>query len=188
MSTDTSIPQPSVRRIVTGINAEGRSYFEQDGASPAERTLPERPGYRMTNLWRTEANPSVNAPDTIAAHQGVLPPKGGSVMRIIEWPAESFSSEESRRLTAATFARLYPDAHRDGDREAKPGQHPGMHKTNTVDYAIVLEGEVTALMDEGETVMRAGDFLIQRGTHHAWANRSGKPAKIAFILIDASAD
>jgi len=179
MSTD----KPPVRRIVTGHNAEGRACFVEDGASPAQRTMPERPGYRVTNLWRTGASPGVNDPDTIEQHQGVLPPKGGTVLRIIEWPAEEYDSPEARKLMDATFARMYPDAH----RNVKPGEHPGMHKTDTVDYAIVLEGEVTAIMDEGETVMRAGDVLIQRGTNHAWANRSGLPAKIAFILIDARA-
>ena len=80
-----------------------------------------------------------------------------------------------------TFAAMYPDAHRD----IKPGEHPGMHTTDTVDYAIVLEGEIVAIMDEGETVMRQGEVLIQRGTSHAWANRSGKPVKMAFILVDS---
>jgi uncharacterized cupin superfamily protein len=59
-----------------------------------------------------------------------------------------------------------------------------MHKTQTVDYAIVLQGEIYAVMDEGETLMRAGDVLIQRGTNHAWANRSQQMARICFVLID----
>jgi uncharacterized cupin superfamily protein len=61
-----------------------------------------------------------------------------------------------------------------------------MHRTETVDYAIVLEGEIYAVMDEGEALMRAGDVLIQRGTNHAWANRSGRTARIAFVLIDGT--
>jgi quercetin dioxygenase-like cupin family protein len=81
----------------------------------------------------------------------------------------------------ATFSNMYSDAH----REIKPGEHPGMHRTQTVDYALMLQGELVAIMDEEETVLRAGDVLIQRGTNHAWANRSGQPARIAFILIDA---
>ena len=64
-------------------------------------------------------------------------------------------------------------------------EHPGMHTTDTIDYAIVLEGEIVAIMDEGERVMKQGDILVQRGTSHAWANRSGKPVKVAFILISA---
>jgi uncharacterized cupin superfamily protein len=63
-----------------------------------------------------------------------------------------------------------------------------MHKTETVDYAIVLAGEITAVMDDGETVLKAGDILVQRGTNHGWANRSGKPCRIAFVLIDGRFD
>jgi uncharacterized cupin superfamily protein len=62
-----------------------------------------------------------------------------------------------------------------------------MHRTSTVDYALMLQGELVAIMDKDETVLRAGDVLIQRGTNHAWANRSGKPARIAFVLVDAAA-
>ncbi len=173
---------PPLRRIVTGLNADGRSVFEEDGASPAQKTVADRPGYRVTNLWRTLADGSADAPDSIAAHHGVSPPAGGSVLRIVEWPAEPEDPAELRRLMDKTFAAMYPDAHRD----VKPGEHPGMHTTNTVDYAIVMEGEIVAIMDEGETVMRQGDVLIQRGTAHAWANRSGKPVKVAFVLIDAA--
>jgi quercetin dioxygenase-like cupin family protein len=64
-------------------------------------------------------------------------------------------------------------------------RHPGMHKTDTVDYAIVLSGEIWALMDEGETLLKAGDCLVQRGTNHAWSNRSNQPCLVAFILISA---
>lgn len=172
---------PPIRRIVTVHNADGRSCFEQDGASPVQKTVPERPGYRVTNLWRTSPEGTVRTPDSIIEHQGVLPPAGGTVLRIIEWPAEPQDPAELRRMMDKTFAAMYPDA----QREVKAGEHPGMHTTDTVDYAIMLEGEIVAIMDEGETVMRAGDVLIQRGTAHAWANRSGKPAKMAFVLVDA---
>ena len=83
-----SANMPPIRRIVTGHNAQGRSIFLEDGVSPAQKTVPERPGYRVTNLWRTGAGDNVNTPDSIATHQGVLPPAGGTVVRIIEWPAE----------------------------------------------------------------------------------------------------
>ena len=98
---------------------------------------------------------------------------------MIDYPPESTDPAERRRQLAATFGSLYPYAeHRIDDK------HPGMHRTETVDYAIVLEGEIVAMMDDNETVLRAGDILIQRGTNHAWANRSGKPARICFVLID----
>ena len=64
-------------------------------------------------------------------------------------------------------------------------RHPGFHQTTSVDYAIVLFGEIYAMMDEGEVLLRTGDVLIQRGTNHAWSNRTEKPCCIAFVLIDA---
>lgn len=178
--TDSS--HPPVRRIVTGHDASGKSVFIEDGPSPAQKSVAARPGYRVTNIWRTLAGGQVDAPDTIAQHEGVLPPKGGTVLRIIEWPADDADPEVARRRLEETFKTMYPDA----DHRPDSDRHPGMHKTQTVDYAILLEGEIVALMDEGERVMRAGDVLIQRGTMHAWSNRSGRPAKMAFILIDAS--
>lgn len=173
-----------IRRIVTANDDEGRSYFVEDRKADHAFTTPGRSGYRSTNLWRTMAQGSVDAPDTIDQHRGVLPPAGGTVLRIIEWPPEPEDSAEARRLIDLTFAQMFPDA----DRDIQPGEHPGMHRTQTVDYAIVLEGEIVAIMDQGEAVMRAGDVLIQRGTNHAWSNRSNAPAKVAFILVDASAD
>jgi quercetin dioxygenase-like cupin family protein len=71
--------------------------------------------------------------------------------------------------------------------DKSPARHPGMHKTDTVDYALVLDGEIWALMDEGETLLRAGDCLVQRGTNHAWSNRSDRVCRVAFILVNAEA-
>ena len=67
----------------------------------------------------------------------------------------------------------------------RSARHPGFHATDTVDYAICLEGEVWVVLDEDETLMRPGDVLIQRGTYHAWSNRSDKICRMLFILIDA---
>ena len=171
-----------IRRVVTYDDAQGRSHILEDGPSPAVRVVTQRPGYRVTNLWRTQACPSpMEAPDSISDHAGVSPPPGGTVLRIIDIPPEPSDPEELHRAMEATFSTMYRDAH----REVKPGEHPGMHRTQTVDYALMLQGELTAILDEEETVLRAGDVLIQRGTNHAWANRSGQPARIAFILIDA---
>ena len=66
------------------------------------------------------------------------------------------------------------------------GRHPLMHRTETVDYAVVLEGEITLLLDEGDVNLKAGDVVIQRGTSHAWSNRSGKPVKMLYVLIDGA--
>jgi len=174
-----------IRRIVTGNDASGRSRIIEDGESPSVRTLPERPGYRVTNLWATDSAPAnIDGPDLVTGLKGVLPPKNGSVLRIIDIPPEPKDPAERERAMKASFGKLFADAH----HAPKPGQHPGMHKTSTVDYAIMLSGELVAIMDEEEVTMRAGDVLIQRGTNHGWSNRSDKPARIAFILLDAADD
>jgi len=72
------------------------------------------------------------------------------------------------------------EAHDKGEKS----RHAFMHRTDTVDYGICLEGEMTMVLDDSEVVMHKGDVCIQRGTNHAWANRSDKPCIMAFILID----
>ena len=172
---------PAIRRIVTGDDAQGRSRVVEDAPAAAIRTVAERPGYRAVNVWRTTQAPAaINDPDSVSGHVGILPPKLGSILRIIDFPPEPADPAERDRRIRATFGGIYQDATHDGRK------HPGMHKTDTVDYAICLEGEIWSVMDEGETLMRAGDVLIQRGTNHAWANRSDAPARIAFILIDSA--
>lgn len=170
-----------VRRIVTGIDANGRSYIAEDGVAPAMMTMEGRSGYRSNNIWRTVGSPApLAAGDSTPEHRGVLPPQGGTVLRVIDIPPEEKDPELRKRYTEAVFAAMFADAKHDSSH----ARHPGMHVTDTIDYAIVLQGELVAIMDEGETVMRAGDILIQRGTNHAWANRSNAIARIAFILID----
>jgi len=172
---------PPIRRIVTEDDARGRSRIVEDAPATAVRTVPERPGYRSVNVWRTVGMPlPISAQDDIEGHQGILPPKNGTILRIIDFPPEPKDPAERKRRIQATFGGMFSDATHD----KREGAHPGMHRTDTVDYAILLEGEIWAVMDEGETLMRAGDVLIQRGTNHAWANRSGKTARIAFVLMD----
>jgi len=174
---------PEIRRIVTADDENGRSRILEDAEATAVRTVPERPGYRAVNVWRTGTAPArIDAPDTIDAHKGIQPPAdGGTILRVIDFPPEPNDPAALKRGLHATFAGMYQDAQHDKAGTA----HPGMHRTDTIDYAIVLEGEIYAVLDEGETLMRAGDVLIQRGTNHAWANRSAKTARVAFVLIDA---
>lgn len=172
---------PDIRRIVTGDDAHGRSRIVEDAPARAIRTVEARPGYRAVNVWRTAESPAkIGAADSTSQHQGILPPRGGSILRIIDFPPEPADKEALKKMLDATFGGIFRDAKHD----RSPGVHPGMHRTETVDYAIVLEGEIYAVMDDGEALMRAGDVLIQRGTNHAWANRSTRTARIAFVLID----
>mgnify|MGYP003343901406 CR=1 FL=1 len=121
---------PPIRRVLTGDDAQGLSSIIEDGASPSVRVVPERPGYRVSNLWRTGATPSpVQAPDQIALHQGVSPPAGGTVLRIIDFPPDPQDPQLLARMLEATFGSMY----RDAQHAPQPGQHPGMHRTATVD-------------------------------------------------------
>ena len=174
---------PDIRRVVTGDDPQGRSRIIEDAPATSIRSVAARPGYRAVNVWRTEETPArINAKDSTPEHQGILPPKNGNILRIIDFPPEPADKAKLKAMLDSTFGGIYNDAAHD----KRPGVHPGMHRTETVDYAIVLEGEIYAVMDEGETLLRAGDVLIQRGTNHAWANRSGKTARIAFVLIDGT--
>jgi quercetin dioxygenase-like cupin family protein len=169
-----------IRRVVTGHDARGRSVIVSDGPSPHVLALPGRPDFGLTNLWVTDATPASNEGQADAAARPVVlePPPGGSILRVVEFPPDKAPGGFDRK---AAFAAMGADHAMDPDAS----RHPGMHKTSTVDYAIVLAGEIWALMDVGETLLKAGDCLVQRGTNHAWSNRSDRPCLVAFILISA---
>jgi mannose-6-phosphate isomerase-like protein (cupin superfamily) len=172
-----------VRRVVSGHDAEGKSVFILQDQAP--RTYSRGPGSAIiTELWETRACPADNRGDEdVTDHPYRLPPpKNGSVFRVIDYPPDK------QRLAALERERT---GHDDGsgrgallDRGSP--RHPGFHKTSSVDYVIVLSGEIYALMDQGEVLLKPGDVLIQRGTNHAWSNRGDEPARLAFVLVDAT--
>ena len=171
-----------VRRVVTGHDACGRSVFIMDGAAP--HVYCRSPGSAIvTELWETRSSPADNSgsAETTDHPFRLAPPKNGAVFRIIEYPPDK------HRLAALAAQRLESDdgsGHGEAFDRSQP-RHPGFHKTSSVDYVIVLAGEIYALLDEGEVRLRAGDVFIQRGTNHAWSNRTNEPAMLAFVLVDA---
>jgi len=168
------------RRVVTGHDAKGRSVVLMDGESPYSFSLEKAGGLQLTELWETRSSPADNsdAKDAADHERRIAPVDGGTVFRIIEYPPD--------RVRLATLA---PDTFfaEMGAQAADPARrrHPGMHRTHTLDYCVVLSGEIWAVMDEGEVLLRAGDCLVQRGTNHAWSNRTDEPCTIAFVLISA---
>ncbi len=169
-----------VRRVVTGHNADGRSSFLMDGLAPNVKEMESMPGVALTDLWETTTSPASNEGNTDAAARPVKlePPKAGTLLRIVEFPADSNwrGKADPGRAFDSIGAGHAPDHSRDD---------PMRHKTNTVDYIIVLKGEIYALMDEGETLLKAGDILVQRGTNHSWSVRGNEPCIIAAILVSA---
>jgi hypothetical protein len=164
-----------IRRIVTGHDEQGRSVILFDSDAPNVMVPEAEPLVAMTELWRSRSTPASNRghEDAAAGPISLPPPKNGTVLRIVELPPDRLRN----------FANL--DAIDKGRAQGVPRRHPGFHKTHSLDYIIVLEGEVWALLDVGETLLRAGDVLIQRGTHHAWSNRSDSRVLIAGVMIDA---
>jgi mannose-6-phosphate isomerase-like protein (cupin superfamily) len=172
-----------VRRVVTGHDSDGKAVVLSDGAAPFVHTSELRPGYASTDVWRTMETPARIAPveaEPTLGPRRQLPTKRGTVIRIntlVPDATQKFDASNVKEL----FAGMGNAAASTFDKNAP---HPMMHRTETVDYAIVLEGEITMLLDDSEVVLGPGDVLVQRGTNHAWSNRGTVPAKIAFILID----
>lgn len=168
------------RRVVTGHDARGRSVVLIDGESPHGFFLEKAGGLRVTELWETRSAPADNSGTGDAAEheRRIEPAGGGTVFRIIEYPPDSvrLATLDPERFFRGMGARAADAANR---------RHPGMHRTDSVDYCVVLSGEIWAVLDEGEVLLRAGDCLVQRGTHHAWSNRSELPCTIAFVLVAA---
>jgi mannose-6-phosphate isomerase-like protein (cupin superfamily) len=169
-----------IRRVVTGHDAHGKSVILSDGPSPHVLTIPNVPTFGMTNLWVTDGTPADNTGSRDGAARPVVlePPAGGTIFRVVEFPPDRTLAGFDR---TAAFESM--GAGHAMDRDAT--RHPGMHKTATVDYAIVLSGEIWAVLDEAETLLKTGDVLVQRGTNHAWSNRGAGPCLVAFILVSA---
>ncbi len=170
-----------IRRVVTGHNEQGESIIVSDEPSPNTLAVLDDPAYGLTDLWVTSSTPADNSTDGDPAARKVVlePPASGTIFRVVEFPPDAQMAGKLDRELA--FEKM--DA--PGVMDNSSSRHPGMHKTSTVDYAIVISGEIYAMMDVGETKLLAGDCLVQRGTNHAWSNRSDKPCLVAFILIDA---
>jgi hypothetical protein len=174
-----------VRRVVTGHNPAGRAIIQSDGPPTRVQVIAEN-GPTFHEIWNTREAPARIDPDGAEPPETQLtlaPPHHGTRIRVLDIPPET---EAMASIDAATARKHFAEI---GAAEASThggagARHPYMHRTETIDYGIVLEGEVTLIVDEGETTVRAGDIVIQRGTNHGWANRSGRNCRIAFILID----
>jgi quercetin dioxygenase-like cupin family protein len=168
------------KRFVTGHSADGKSQFILRDVVPRTITF-SAGGTRVTDLWETTETPAANFgnAETVDRPFRLPPPAGGSVFRIVEYPPDAGRTAELQAQPT------HDDAGEGYTREYAHARHPGFHKTDTIDYAIVLSGEIYALMDEGEELLRAGDVLVQRGTNHAWSNLTNETVRVAFVLIDA---
>jgi mannose-6-phosphate isomerase-like protein (cupin superfamily) len=167
-----------VRRVVTKIGSDDKAVVMFDDRIPL---MAARAPVGVGEVWVTEKSPAELSPTEDRAHVkvGIQPPRGGTIFRIIDYPPTSPTVE---KLDINTMMKVVGA---DAPAKGLPPRHPMMHRTRSVDYAIILSGEIDMLLDEGEVHLKAGDVLVQQATNHAWINRGKENCRIAFILIDS---
>lgn len=177
---------PPIRRIVTGHNPDGQAVILENGALPHVTRPEAQPGLAFHEVWSTDQMPmplGFECPDPTERHRVTAPPANGTVIRFVDIPPEGPSGidDDKDRLKELFEAVGLGE----NTEHAAPGRHPLMHRTQSVDYGIVISGELTLMLDEEELALREGDVVVQRGTIHAWANRSDTICRMLFVLTDA---
>jgi mannose-6-phosphate isomerase-like protein (cupin superfamily) len=168
-----------IRRVVTGLDANNKAVAQFD----SRLTLrPGKSGMPAVNLWITDSSPPGFSfkDDSASKPIGLSPPDNGTAIRVVEFPP----------LDPAALAKMDPDFMMKvvGDHapaRGLPVTHPLMHRTRTVDYAIIMSGEIDMMLDDTVVHVKAGDVVIQQATNHAWINRGTEPCRILFVLMDS---
>ena len=179
---------PTIQRIVTGHDMNGKAIVSSQGSLPTVVEIAAVPGMVFHEVWSTAGSPAAidNGIDPTLMPLRLLPSKSGTRVRFVDFPPETpdVLARGSEKAEDA-FAQI-------GDVAAltvkADSPHPLMHRTETVDYGIVIEGEITLVLDDSEVLLRPGSVVVQRGTNHAWANRSGRPCRMLFVLVDGAYD
>lgn len=178
----------SIRRVVTGHDESGKAIVMIDGPATNVKVRAAAGGLVSTIGWisdRTPADVSATT-DNGAREIGVAPPEGGSVFRVVDFPP---LGEGGAKIDHDAVMREMGLGGSHAATHAVPdsvkARSPFMHRTRSLDYAVVLSGEIDMLLDDSEVHLKAGDILVQQGTNHAWMNHGSVPCRIAFVLIDA---
>src|SRR5262252_1113787 len=178
-------PKP-VRRIVTIDDEDGKSLAIADGPASDEHRDPARPGFSSWCIWITVSSPAQIGQyrDTALQLHRLEPPPGGSICRVVTFPPDDTFRGKVGAKEVETFFRSIgsPSA----STYSLKAPHPYMQKTQTLDFCLVLDGEITLVLDTAEVHLTAGDTVVQRGTNHAWSNRSTRPCVVAISSHDAT--
>jgi mannose-6-phosphate isomerase-like protein (cupin superfamily) len=168
-----------IRRVVTGLDANNKAVVMFDSRMPLR---PGPAGLSATNLWVTNTYPLGFSfkDDTSAIPVGISPLDNGTKFRVVEFPP----------LDAATEAKMEPDFLMKAVGPVAPARglpvtHPLMHRTRSVDYAVVLSGEIDMMLDDSVVHLKPGDTIVQQATNHAWVNHGREPCRILFVLMDS---
>ena len=182
--SDEAQALPAIHRVVTGHAPDGRAVVSSEGPLPTVIGIEAIPGTVFHEVWSTNESPArvdTSADPTLGSIK-LPPPKGGTRIRFVDIPPDTpeLLAHGAQRMNAA-FSQI-GDAAASTVREHSP--HPLMHRTESVDYGIVIEGELTLVLDDSEVQLRKGSVVVQRGTNHAWANRSSSVCRMLFVLVD----
>ena len=172
-------PAPAtVHRVVTTIDKDGRSVALLDDALPLQSLRSPNPA---GEVWVTQAAPADFdwTEDRGKIRVALQPPRNGTIFRIVDFVPMTAAIE---KLPMDTMMKV---AGPDAPKRGLPPKHPMMHRTRTIDYAIIMSGEIDMMLDSGVVHLKAGDVVVQQATNHAWINRSGRPCRVAFILMDS---
>jgi hypothetical protein len=175
---------PNIHRVVTGHDAAGKAIASSNGALPTVVEIKAIPGTVFHEVWSTAGTPAPvdNGPDPTLAPLMLPPPRSGTRIRFVDIPPDTAD------YLAHGGARMHDAFAQIGDTKASTvkadSPHPLMHRTESVDYGIVIDGEMTLVLDDSEVLLKEGSVVVQRGTNHAWANRSGRPCRMLFVLVD----
>ena len=175
---------PSIHRVVTGHDADGKAVLASNGPLPTVVAIDAIPGTVFHEVWSTTSSPARvdNGADPSLGPLMLPPPKQGTRLRFVDIPPDTaqFLAQGASKMKDA-FVQI-GDVHASTVQADSP--HPLMHRTESVDYGVVIEGELTLVLDDSEVLLRPGSVVVQRGTNHAWANRSGKLCRMLFVLVD----
>ncbi|EJL95223.1 cupin domain-containing protein [Pseudomonas sp. GM102] len=171
-----------IRRIVTGHDEQGNSVFVSDDYAPRAQSFASIPGHGMAQLWTTPANPPLleKEPDPTLDYASLIPPQGGTSIAMYDFPPDTVMQNP------VDGVRVYEElgVALPGLFESFEADNPGMHTTPTIDYGVILEGEMWLELDNGESrLVKAGEIVIQNGTRHAWRNKSDRIARALFVMI-----
>ena len=174
---------PSIHRVVTGHDADGKAVIASDGPLLAVVELAAIPGMIFHEVWETHGMPVPidNGADLTVGPTMHGPPKHGTRIRFVDLPPDTTYLANAEHRMKALFEEVN---NVEGLTTKSDSPHPMMHRTEAVDYGIVIDGELTLVLDDSEVALKPGSVVIQRGTNHAWANRSGKVCRMLFIQID----
>jgi len=172
-----------IHRVVTGHDADGKAVVILNGPLANIVELQAIPGMIFHEVWETGATPALvdNGVDPTTGPMIHDPPKNGTRIRFVDLPPDtSYMAEADTRMKA-----LFEEVNNvEGLTTRSDSPHPMMHRTEAIDYGIVFEGEIFLVLDDSEVHLKPGSVVIQRGTNHAWANRSGQVCRMLFIQID----